>query len=311
MHQSVLLKESIAGLKLQADGIYVDGTLGRGGHSLEILKHLLSGHLYSIDKDQAALDALSSLATKRSQNWTLIKGDYRYLKKLLAKYQVTKVDGIILDIGVSSPQFDDPTRGFSYRHDYRLDMRMDQTQEFSAYDLINSYSDSDLARIFYQYGEERYGKLIAEKIVSTRQYQPITTTLELVEIIKAALPAKALRQKGHPAKRVFQAIRIEVNDELNALSEVIDASLKLLNLTGRLAIITFHSLEDKIVKQKFNAVSKIKTDIRLIMTADQLPKANYQIITKKPITPSDAELTENRRAKSAKLRIIERKGAEK
>lgn len=310
MHQSVLLKESIAGLELRADGIYVDGTLGRGGHSLEILQYLRSGHLYSIDKDQAALDALSSLASERSQNWTLIKGDYRYLKKLLAKYQVTKVDGIILDIGVSSPQFDDPTRGFSYRHDYRLDMRMDQMQEFTAYDLINSYSASELARIFYQYGEERYGRLIAEKIVSMREHQAITTTFELVEIIKAALPTKALSQKGHPAKRVFQAIRIEVNDELNALSEVIDASLKLLNPKGRLAIITFHSLEDKIVKQKFNAVSKIKTDKRLIMTADQLPKAKYQIITKKPITPSDAELAENRRATSAKLRIIERKGAE-
>lgn len=305
-HLSVLLNESVLGLNIKEDGIYVDGTLGRGGHSLEILKQLKTGHLYSIDKDDIAINCLKESSLK-NKNWTLIKGDYRNLKELLARYSVNKVDGILLDIGVSSPQFDEGSRGFSYRYDYLLDMRMDQSQTLTAKDVVNKYSEEDLKRIFYEYGEERYASLIALEICKARKTKQINTTFQLVEIIKNALPSKVLRMKGHPAKKTFQAIRIEVNDELTALKEVIEVGLPLLNSGGRFAIITFHSLEDRIVKQKFESVSKIDVDKRLVLTEAELPKANYKLVNKKPILPSPKELEKNNRAKSAKLRIIERK----
>ena len=302
-HISVLLNESIEGLNIKSDGIYVDGTLGRAGHSSEILKKLTTGTLYSFDKDQEAIDAIEN----NYDNWKVIKGDFKDIKSILESYGVSKIDGLLLDIGVSSPQFDKGVRGFSYRFDDRLDMRMDLSQDLDAYKVVNEYSHKELMDIFYKYGEEKFSNIIAKNIVEARKEKPVTTTFELVDIIKASLPNRVLRKKGHPAKQVFQAIRIEVNNELGALEKVLDDASGMLNSGGRIVVITFHSLEDRIVKQTFNdLVTQHDIDPRIPIMPDQIVESDYKLITRKPITASSEELAENKRATSAKLRIIER-----
>ena len=302
-HISVLLNESIEGLNIKSDGVYVDGTLGRAGHSNEILKYLKTGTLYSFDKDQAAIDAIDN----DNKNWKIIKADFKDIKQTLEANGVSKIDGLLLDIGVSSPQFDEGERGFSYRFDDRLDMRMDLSQDLDAYIVVNKYSQEDLTDIFYKYGEEKYSRVIAKNIVLAREESPIRTTFELVEIIKQSLPQRELRKKGHPAKQVFQAIRIEVNNELGALKQVLDDAAQMLNSKGRIVVISFHSLEDRIVKQTFNElVSQHDIDPKIPIMPDQIVESDFKLITRKPIKASKDELEVNKRATSAKLRIIER-----
>ncbi|MBE6107419.1 MAG: 16S rRNA (cytosine(1402)-N(4))-methyltransferase RsmH [Erysipelotrichaceae bacterium] len=307
-HYSVLLNESLDLLQINPEGIYVDGTLGRGGHSSKIAEKLTTGHLYSFDKDQTAIDE----SKKRLEPWkekvTLIHSDFSDMKEKLNELGITEIDGLILDLGVSSPQFDDPERGFSYRFDARLDMRMDQSQALSAYEVINEYEQKDLAQIFRKYGEEQFAGPIARKIVERRQKEAIATTFDLVNVIKEALPMKVKAKKGHPAKKVFQAVRIEVNHELSSLEIGLKDGLEMLKKGGRAAVITFHSLEDRIVKEMFvEHASTEKVDKRIPLLPDQIKEADYQLLNKKPILPSDTENEENNRSHSAKLRGIERK----
>ncbi len=306
-HYSVLLQESIEGLNIKPDGIYVDGTLGRGGHSSEILKHIKTGHLYAFDRDISAIEESIPRLQQVSNNFTCIHNSFSHLKEELQSRNITKIDGMVLDLGVSSPQFDEADRGFSYRFDAPLDMRMDQGQELSAYDIINTWSYQELVRIFFTYGEEKFSKQIARKIEQARVEKPIQTTFELVELIKSALPAKVLNKKGHPAKKVFQAIRIAVNDELKELEDVLQDGLDLLEVGGRICVISFQSLEDRIVKEAFSKVSKPKQyDKRIPLLPTEIEDAPYKIINKKPIVANEKELEENNRSHSAKLRIIER-----
>ncbi|MBQ4344167.1 MAG: 16S rRNA (cytosine(1402)-N(4))-methyltransferase RsmH [Erysipelotrichaceae bacterium] len=307
-HYSVLLNESLDLLQINPEGIYVDGTLGRGGHSSKIAEKLTTGHLYSFDKDQTAIEE----SKKRLEPWkekvTLIHSDFSNMKEKLNELGITEIDGLILDLGVSSPQFDDPERGFSYRFDARLDMRMDQSQALSAYEVINEYEQKDLAQIFRKYGEEQFAGPIARKIVERRQKEAIATTFDLVNVIKEALPMKVKAKKGHPAKKVFQAVRIEVNHELSSLEIGLKDGLEMLKKGGRAAVITFHSLEDRIVKEMFvEHASTEKVDKRIPLLPDQIKEADYQLLNKKPILPSDIENEENNRSHSAKLRGIERK----
>jgi len=307
-HYSVLLNESLDLLQINPEGIYVDGTLGRGGHSSKIAEKLTTGHLYSFDKDQTAIDE----SKKRLEPWkekvTLIHSDFSNMKEKLNELGITEIDGLILDLGVSSPQFDDPERGFSYRFDARLDVRMDQSQALSAYEVINEYEQKDLAQIFRKYGEEQFAGPIARKIVERRQKEAIATTFDLVNVIKEALPMKVKAKKGHPAKKVFQAVRIEVNHELSSLEIGLKDGLEMLKKGGRAAVITFHSLEDRIVKEMFvEHASTEKVDKRIPLLPDQIKEADYQLLNKKPILPSDTENEENNRSHSAKLRGIERK----
>lgn len=306
-HFSVLLNESLAGLKIKPTGIYVDGTLGRGGHSLAIVKQLTTGQLYSFDLDQQALAEVAPQAKAYHQRWTLIHANFKDIKTVLTSYQITAVDGILLDLGVSSPQFDEAARGFSYRFDSRLDMRMDQSQTLTAYEIVNNYSAEQLLELLYTYGEERYAQLIVKGILQARADQPLTTTFELVDVIKSVLPGRVLRQKGHPAKQTFQALRIAVNDELTSLKKVLTTGLDLLNPAGRMAVITFHSLEDRLVKQSFNQVSQIQVDKRLVLPAAELPQPAFCLVNKKPILPTEAEIQQNHRSQGAKLRIIEKR----
>lgn len=306
-HYSVLLEECIEGLDIKQDGIYVDGTLGRGGHSSEILKRIPRGHLYAFDRDQQAITETNQRFSQIAKNYTLIHANFSHMKQELAKYDVAEVDGLLLDLGVSSPQFDEAQRGFSYRFEAPLDMRMDQTQEFSAYELVNTWEYAQLVDIFYRYGEEKFAKQIARQIEKQRAIKPIETTLELVDVIKASLPAKILNKKGHPAKKVFQAIRIAVNDELGELKEVLEEGLSLLNVGGRFCVISFHSLEDRMVKEAFGKVSKMeKIDKRIPLLPQDMPEAPYRLVNKKVIVAKEEELVENNRSHSAKLRIIER-----
>ena len=306
-HYSVLLKESIDSLVIKEDGIYVDGTLGRGGHSSEILKRCSQGHLYCFDKDQSAIDQSSDRLHQIADNFTCIHSGFKNLKNELARYDISEIDGMILDLGVSSPQFDEAERGFSYRFDAPLDMRMDQSQALSAYEVVNTYPVSELIRIFYRYGEDKFAKQVAFKIEKARMVQPIATTFELVDIIRSAYPAKVINSKGHPAKKIFQAIRIEVNDELNELECVLSDAIEMLKVGGRLAVITFHSLEDRMVKDTFKRYSSApKIDKRIPLRADEIAQAPYQLVNKKPILASEEELNENNRSHSAKLRVIER-----
>ncbi|WP_195918462.1 16S rRNA (cytosine(1402)-N(4))-methyltransferase RsmH [Pediococcus acidilactici] len=308
-HTTVLLEETVAGLNIRKDGVYVDCTLGGGGHSQLILSKLGStGHLYSFDQDQTAIDYNQDHLAPYTANQqvTFIKANFRNLKNELNQRGIDHVDGILYDLGVSSPQFDDAQRGFSYRYDAPLDMRMDQSQELTAQAVVNEWSYNDLVRIFFRYGEEKYAKQVARRIEKVREQHPIVTTGELVEIIKEAIPAAARRTGGHPAKRVFQAIRIAVNDELGALEESLEQALDLLNDNGRISVITFQSLEDRLVKRMF----KEKTEIGdlpaglPVIPADKKP--HFKLVNRKPIVPSEDELKENRRAHSAKLRIIEK-----
>jgi len=306
-HYSVMLTETISLLAVKPDGVYVDGTLGRGGHSLEILKTLTTGHLYAFDLDEKAIAETKERLKDYQDKITYIHDNYQNIKQALLKHNVTKVDGIVLDLGVSSPQFDEGERGFSYRYDAKLDMRMDQSQTLSAYEVVNNYDYHDLVKIFYQYGEEKFAKQIARKIEAARIIKPITTTFELVDIIKSALPAKILKKKGHPAKQVFQAIRIEVNHELASLNTLLEELTSILAVSGTCVIITFHSLEDRAVKTYFKKLSQApKIDKRIPIKASDLPQADYELINNKIITANTQELAENRRSKSAKLRGIRR-----
>lgn len=305
-HVSVLLKETIDGLNIKEDGIYVDCTLGGGGHSQEILKRLTTGHLYCFDQDQHAIEAARQRLAQISDHFTIIYSNFKNLKAELAKRGVEHVDGIVFDLGVSSPQFDDGERGFSYNYDAKLDMRMDQNQKLTAYDIVNFYSYQDIVTILYKFSEEKFAKQIARAIERHREIKPIETTFELVDIIKEAIPAPARRKGGHPAKRTFQALRIAVNDELNVFDIALNDALKILNVHGRIAVITFHSLEDKICKYTFQEVTKQPELPRGMPIVPEYLKPRFQKITKKPIVASDEELLENHRSHSAKLRIIER-----
>lgn len=306
-HYSVLLEESIEGLAIRTNGIYVDGTLGRGGHSSEILKLIPDGHLYAFDRDASAIKESTERLSKIRGNYTLIHSRFSRLKEALAAYGVYEIDGMVLDLGVSSPQFDEAQRGFSYRFDAPLDMRMDQSQKLQAYEVVNHWDYHELVRIFYQYGEEQYAKQIARKIEMVRAHTPIYTTFELVDVIKSALPSKVLHKKGHPAKKVFQAIRIAVNDELQELEAVLKDALKLLNIGGRLSVISFQSLEDRIVKDAFQNVSKVKqVDKRIPILPQDMEEAPFMLVNKKVILARKEELEVNNRSHSAKLRIIER-----
>ena len=306
-HIPVLLNETIEGLNVKPDGIYVDLTLGRGGHSKEVLKRLKTGRLISFDKDETAIDESKVNLAEFSEKFTGIHDDFRNFRKDLDDLGIDKIDGIMADLGVSSPQFDDVSRGFSYKDDARLDMRMDRRQKFSAYELINTYSLAELTRVFREYGEDKFSYQIAKKIVEIRPHKPIETTSELVDIIKSVKPQKELMKKGHPAKQIFQAIRIEVNDELGALKVALKDALDSLKIGGRACFITFHSLEDRLVKNAFNEVSKVKGtrhNVFALPTEKDLP--DFKLVNNKVIIANDNELENNPRSKSAKLRIIER-----
>ena len=305
-HKSVLLNECIEGLNIKKEGIYVDGTLGGGGHSYEILRKLSqNGRLIGIDRDKDALNAASKKLNEFN-NFTTVHDNHANILEILKNLGIQGVDGILLDLGVSSYQLDEASRGFSYMNDAPLDMRMNREDKISAYEVVNNYSEEKLSRIFFDYGEERYSKSIAKKICKVREENKISTTLELVEVIQSAMPGSALNEKQHPAKRVFQAIRIEVNEELTKLKQAVEDSIKALNNGGRLAIITFHSLEDKIVKHTYEDMQG-----RCTCPKDfPVCVCNYisygRIVNKKPIISNEEELKENPRARSAKLRIFER-----
>lgn len=303
-HESVLLDECIQGLNIKPDGIYVDGTLGGAGHSSQIAGRLKNGLLIGIDRDNVALKAASQRL--EGYNVRLVHGNFKDVAQILRDMNISGVDGMLFDLGVSSPQLDDGSRGFSYMADAPLDMRMDGTSSLSAYEIVNCRSKDELKRILYEYGEERYSPQIADAIVKRRESKPIETTLELVDVIRSAMPAQALREKQHPAKRSFQAIRIAVNEELEAVREMMTAAPELLNPGGRLAVITFHSLEDRIVK---SAMKEAATGCTCppdfpVCVCGKKPKV--RLITRKPITASAQELERNPRARSAKLRVAER-----
>ncbi|SEF77621.1 16S rRNA (cytosine1402-N4)-methyltransferase [Caloramator fervidus] len=304
-HYPVMLNECIEGLNIKEDGIYVDGTLGGAGHSSEILKRLKNGKLVGIDQD---IDALKASRQKLAgfNNVVFVHDNFSNIKSILEDLNIKEVDGILLDLGVSSYQLDTPERGFSYMHDARLDMRMNRENKLTAWDVVNTYSKDELIRIIREYGEENFASRIADMIVKKRTIKPINSTFELVDIIKSAIPAKARREGGHPAKRTFQAIRIEVNKELDILEKAINDCIDVLKSGGRLCVITFHSLEDRIVKNVFKDREnpcKCPKDFPMCVCGK---KPDIRVITKKPILPSEEELKENSRSKSAKLRIAEK-----
>lgn len=307
-HISVLLHEAIEGLNIKPDGIYVDCTVGGAGHSYEIVKKLTTGHLYGFDQDEEALRHAEAKLAPFQGKFTLIHGNFRYLKDELAKRGVFCVDGILFDLGVSSPQLDEAERGFSYQHDALLDMRMDKSQTLTAYEIVNEWDFEKIALIIAKYGEEKFAKQIARKIERARQKKPIETTGELVEIIKEAIPARARRTGPHPAKRTFQALRIAVNDELNAFEEALNDAIELLKEDGRICVITFHSLEDRICKQIFKRESEGPELLRGLPIVPEEYAPKLEILTKKPITPSEEEIERNHRARSAKLRIARKNG---
>ncbi|KOS25800.1 16S rRNA methyltransferase [Bacillus anthracis] len=307
-HVTVLLKETVDGLDIKPDGTYVDCTLGGGGHSSYLLSQLTEGgRLIAFDQDEIAIQNAKEKFSSYGEQFITVKSNFRYLSEKLQELGITEVDGILFDLGVSSPQLDTPERGFSYHHDAPLDMRMDQDAPLTAYDVVNSWSYEQLVRIFFQYGEEKFSKQIARKIEAYRENKAIETTGELVELIKEGIPAPARRTGGHPAKRVFQAIRIAVNDALQVFEEALESAIEMVKPGGRVSVITFHSLEDRICKTTFKRNS----------TTPQLPpglpiipdefKPKLKLITRKPILPSDIELEENNRARSAKLRIAEKR----
>ena len=303
MHKTVLLNEAIDNLNIKEDGIYVDATLGFGGHSGLILKRVKRGFLFAFDQDEMAIEYSEKKLAEIGSNYEIIKSNFANLKEELGKRNINKIDGIVFDLGVSSPQLDIAERGFSYHNDAPLDMRMDRDKEFTASDVVNTYSYNDLVRILRDYGEEKYASSIANNIIKYRETKKIETTLELVEIIKKSMPYKAMRD-SHPARKTFQAIRIEVNDELNVLKEALEEAISMLNVGGRISVITFHSLEDRIVKEIFNKYSKVDSSLSKLpfIPREYLPK--YKVIAN--ITPSKEELEDNNRARSSRLRVLEK-----
>ena len=305
-HYSVMLQECIEGLNIRPDGIYLDGTLGRAGHSREIARRLTTGRLICVDRDDAALEAAQERLAPWMDRVTLVHSNFDRVGEILRQLGLPGADGMLFDLGVSSPQLDDSSRGFSYMADAPLDMRMDRSEGLTAADVVNQYPQDELKRILFQYGEERFAPQIAAAIVRRREEAPIQTTLELVDIIRGAMPAKALREKQHPAKRSFQAIRIAVNDELSSVDRMIRSAVPHLNRGGRLAVITFHSLEDRIVKTGFGEFSKGCTcppDFP-VCVCGKTP--DIRLVNRKPILPSPQELEENPRSRSAKLRVAEK-----
>jgi len=305
-HYSVLLNECIEALNIRADGIYVDGTLGMGGHSEQIARRLTTGRLISIDRDERAIKRAGERLKPYADRITLVHGNFRQLPQILDDLGIEKVDGMLFDLGVSSPQLDETERGFSYMSDAPLDMRMDESENLTAWFVVNKWPEEKLKRILYDFGEERYSPRIASAIVEKRKLAPVNTTLELVDIIKSAMPAAALREKQHPAKRSFQAIRIAVNDELEAISELMENATEYLVPGGRLAVISFHSLEDRIIKNAVNSRERGCTCPRDFPVCTCGFVQTLKNVSRKPILPSEKELSENPRSRSAKLRVAER-----
>ncbi|QNQ44339.1 16S rRNA (cytosine(1402)-N(4))-methyltransferase RsmH [Staphylococcus warneri] len=305
-HISVMLNETIDYLNIKEDGVYVDCTLGGAGHALYLLNQLSDeGRLIAIDQDLTAIENAKDVLKEHLHKVTFIHCNFRELTQILNELNIEKVDGIYYDLGVSSPQLDVPERGFSYHHDAKLDMRMDQTQSLSAYEVVNEWPYEALVKIFYRYGEEKFSKQIARRIEANREKQPIETTLELVEVIKEGIPAKARRKGGHPAKRVFQAIRIAVNDELSAFEDSIEQAIELVKVNGRISVITFHSLEDRLCKQMFQEYEKGPDVPRGLPVIPEAYTPKLKRVNRKPITATDEDLDDNNRARSAKLRIAE------
>ncbi len=304
IHKSVLLNEAIEYLNINPEGIYVDATTGGGGHSKEILKRLTTGHLYCFDQDEYAIGRANEVLSEVGSNFTFIKSNFVNLKEELNKLGVTKIDGILYDLGVSSFQFDIPERGFSYNYDAKLDMRMDQEKELTAEYIVNNYSLDELSNIFFRYGEDSNSRMIAKGIVEARKTKRIETTFELVDVIKKSLPQKVLNMKGHPAKKIFQALRIAVNDELRVFEVSVNQALDMLNKDGRVVVITFHSLEDRICKVVFKERSTV--NIPKGLPINNIKGADYELVNKHPILPSEEELEYNNRAHSAKMRVIKK-----
>ncbi len=305
IHYSVLLNESIEMLNLKSDGIYVDATLGMGGHSEEILKHIPNGWLYCFDQDTQAIELASQRLGKSFNNFTIINSNFANLKSELAKLNVKNIDGIIYDLGVSSLQFDSDERGFSYRYDAILDMRMDLSNSLTAKEIVNSYSYDELSKVFFKYGGEKFSRSIAKNICKIRESSEINTTFELVEIIKNSMPQKELKKKGHPAKKTFQALRIEVNKELDVLSKSLEEAVEILNVGGRIGVISFQSLEDMVAKTYFNSLINIEYPKDIPVVLDEFQPI-LKKVSRKNIKPSDEELKENSRSKSAQLRVVEK-----
>ena len=304
-HYSVLLKECIESLAIRPNGVYVDGTAGGGGHSYAIASRLESGRLIAIDQDAAAIRAAGERLAPLGDRATVVRSNFYDLASVLDSLEIPRIDGLLLDLGVSSHQFDEAERGFSYRNDAPLDMRMDQRKEKSAFEVVNTYSEESLKRILFEYGEERFAARIAARIVKERENAPIRTTYQLSELIKSAMPAAA-RDGGHPAKRSFQAIRIEVNGELDVIAPAIESAVARMNPGGRIAIITFHSLEDRIVKQTFAKLATGCTCPKSLPVCVCGNKPKIRLVSKKPILPSECELAEHPRSHSAKLRVAEK-----
>ena len=305
-HKPVLLGECLDSLAIKPDGIYLDGTLGRAGHSLEIVRRLTTGRLIALDRDETALEAANRRLADYMDRVTLVHSNFSRLGEVLDGLGISGVDGMLFDLGVSSPQLDEAERGFSYQHDAPLDMRMDRTAGYTARELVNTASYEELRRILFEYGEERYAPVIAKTICRVREQKPIETTVELAELIRHAMPAAALREKQHPAKRSFQAIRIAVNDELGELPPMVRSAEQHLNPGGRLAVITFHSLEDRIIKKEMQALSVGCTCPPSFPVCVCGKKPKLKLITRKPIVSGEEELAENPRARSAKLRVAEK-----
>ena len=306
LHYSVLLQEGVDALNIRPDGVYVDGTLGMGGHSEEIAKRLTTGRLIAVDRDKSALERAGKRLAPYAENISFVHGNFRDLPEILRSRGVEKADGMLFDLGVSSPQLDEAERGFSYMADAPLDMRMDTSESLTAWFIVNKWPEEKLKQILFAFGEERYAPRIAAAIAARRAAAPIDTTGELVEVIRGAMPAAALREKQHPAKRTFQAIRIAVNDELASVSELMESAAELLAPGGRLAVITFHSLEDRIVKNAIAARERGCTCPRDFPVCTCGFRQTLKSITRKPILPSERELAENPRSRSAKLRVAER-----
>ncbi|MBM0827726.1 16S rRNA (cytosine(1402)-N(4))-methyltransferase RsmH [Staphylococcus epidermidis] len=305
-HVSVMLNETIDYLNIKEDGVYVDCTLGGAGHALYLLNQLNDkGRLIAIDQDLTAIENAKEVLKEHLHKVTFVHNNFRELTNILNELEIDKVDGIYYDLGVSSPQLDVPERGFSYHNDAKLDMRMDQTQSLSAYEVVNQWSYEALVKIFYRYGEEKFSKQIARRIEVHREQQPIETTLELVDVIKEGIPAKARRKGGHPAKRVFQAIRIAVNDELSAFEDSVEQAIECVKVGGRISVITFHSLEDRLCKQIFQEFEKGPDVPRGLPVIPEAYTPKLKRVNRKPITATDDDLNENNRARSAKLRVAE------